>query len=368
MPLLYFGVSTFFIPFRNLSHGPFEAFLSTFIVAVTYNFIRYRYFNTVRYGDDSIFLIYGCLDLFYVSYYFGVPALDQGGKVVIMFILIIAGIYRGRRIGIALTLFWFPIKMLSNSFFTHFIKDPGRPDFHNMMIGQNIIDAIYFQIVLLILVFITDVIYREIQNKEKESEAQNNKLKKVNADLEDANKKLAYRIGEFFTLQQVSQAIGSILNMDELMKFVNDITLGVMGVKGSTIILFNENNLKLEIQTTNVNDEIECIILSDNVNCKMLLSILESGTPVCDNNVDSNKYIFTRGRNVKSLICVPLIAKIRKFGLILIEQDFPNAFDDDKVRLLTIIGQQVGMAMENADEALYEAKNSGRNCVKIARQ
>lgn len=373
MSLMYMGISIFYTPMKSFKYDAFYDILLIFIFSIIYNSIRYCYFNTIKYSSNWVFFIYGCVDLFFLSYYFEVPALDQGGKIVVMFILIIASIYRGRRIGIALTVVWLPINMISQFFFKHLPKGPKLENFHGMLNGDNFINAIYFQIMLLILVGVTDSIYRHIANKEKENkrlldkleqqyeelntahveiEAQNNKLKETNEDLEDTNKKLAYSVSEFYTLQQISQAIGSILDMDKLMKFVNDITLGVMGVKSSTIILCNKKLSILEVHTTNITDEREYDILSKNINCDTLQTILESNNPVCDNNADLNKYIFTEGRNVKSFICVPIITKNRKFGLILIEQDFSNAFDEDKVRLLTVIGQQVGMAMENAE--LYQ--------------
>lgn len=370
MSLIYIITSKYLVSFRDLRHNPFAGFFLIFLNLLVYNLIRYRYFSTVKYKSSWLFLIYGCLDLFCLNYYFDIPILDQGGKVVIMFILIMASIYRGRKIGIILTLCWFPIKIFSNYVFMDVVKNPARPNFQKIMTVQHIIDALFFQIMLLILVFITEVIYRQISNKEKENErlyneleqhyeelaaaqdeieVQNEILKKTNADLEVANEKLAYSIGEFFTLQQVSQAIGSILDMDELMKFVNDIILGIMGAKCSTIILFDDKSSKLKVHTTNVTEGKDYVSLSDNISCHILLNVLGSGTPVHDNNVDSSQYSFVSGRNVKSLICVPITAKFKKFGLILIEQNFQNAFDKDKVRLLNVIAQQVGMAMENAD-------------------
>lgn len=370
MSLVYSGISIFYIPPHEAGHNRFPFAFANFMFFAIINLVRYRYFNTVKYSENWVFLMYGCLDLFTVSFYFGVPTLDQGGKIVIMFILIMASIYRGRRIGIILTLIWFPIKIVSDFIFMNLDKGPGGPDFNKMMMSEHVIDALYFQIMLVILVSITEVIYRQIADKEKENkrlfneleyqykelnaahdqiEAKNDRLKEANTDLEDANEKLVDSIAELYTMQQVSNAIGSILDMDELMKYVNDVTLGVMGVKGSTIVLFNEKNSKLEVRTTNITDEKDYVVLCNNINCMELFSILEGRNAVCDNNVDSNKFIFTVGRNVKSLLCVPIISKLKKFGLILVEQNFENAFDVDKVRLLTVIAQQVGMAMENVD-------------------
>jgi diguanylate cyclase (GGDEF)-like protein len=370
MSLAYMSIINSFRVLNNHKRINYEGFIVIISFNIIYNLLRYFYLNTAKLKSDKTFLILGCIDLFNVSYYFDVPALDQGGKAVVMFILIISCIYRGRKLGIILTLLWLPVKINSDYFFMNLLRMPGKPDFYKMVRGQNIIDAIYFQIMLVILVYITNVIYREMIKKESENqrllneleqhyeeltaahdeiEIQNRLLRRANADLEFSNEKLAYSIGEFFTLQQISQAIGSILDMEELMKFVNDIVLGVMGVKYSSIILYNEKVEKLEVHTTNISDKENYSNLSNAVNCNVLYEILNEGTPVCENNVDSNNYIFTFNRNIKSLICVPLCAKARKYGLILIEQDFKGAFDDDKVRLFTIIGQQVSIAMENAE-------------------
>jgi diguanylate cyclase (GGDEF) domain len=234
----------------------------------------------------------------------------------------------------------------------HLARNPERDNFDKIIKLDHIIDALYFQVILLILVLITNEIYRQIVNKERENEKLLSDLELHYKELNKTNEKLTYSIGEFFTLQQVSQAIGSILDIHELMKFVNDIMLGVMGVKTSTIILSNKETSKLEVHTTNITNDKDYETLCQNINCEALLNALESCTPIFNNNVDSNKYIFTRGRNVKSLICIPICAKTEKFGLILIEQDFKDAFNEDKVRLLTIIAQQVAMALENA--VLYQ--------------
>lgn len=374
MSLIYSGISLFYMSLPNTEHSNFSFLFQNFVFFCTWNLIRYFYFSTTKYSQNWVFLIYGCIDLFTVSFYFGVPTLDQGGKIVILFILIIASIYRGRKIGLTLTLLWFPMKLASDFIFVNLLSNSGDHHFHRLMISEQIVEAVYFQAMLLILVFITEIIYREIADKEKENnrllheiadqykelndahdeiEAKNDRLKKANDELEDANKKLTHRFAELFTVQQVSKAISSLLDINELMKYVNDIILGVMGVKDSTIILFNEKTSKLEIHSTNMADEKAYAALFNNVNYSEVLNILEGENAIWDNNVDPSKFGFAKERGIKSFICVPIISKLKKFGIILVEQNFENAFDIDKVNLLTVIAQQVGMAMENAD--LYQA-------------
>ncbi|MBC8059891.1 MAG: diguanylate cyclase, partial [Clostridiaceae bacterium] len=364
--LIYIGISAFSIPLQHAKYSAYKGFFVALLIFTLYNLIRYRYLNTLKLNSDWVFLIYGSIDLFYISLYLHIPSLNQGAIAVIMFILIMACIYRGRKTGITLTLIWFPIHMVIHLNFINSLKNPLLSGFNKIKIYDRLDESLYFQFMLLILVFITDVVYRQITNKEKDNkrlfsklehlaathdqiEAKNDKLHKSNTDLEDVNKKLTHSVAEFFTLQQISTAIGSILDMDELIKHVNDITLGVMGVKDSTIILFNEKSLKLEVHTTNIADESDYALLCGNMDSNALLRILQRGTVVCDNNVHSSKFNFTSGRNVRSLICAPLISNQKKFGLILIEQNFENAFDIENIRLLTVIAQQVAMAMENAD-------------------
>ena len=140
--------------------------------------------------------------------------------------------------------------------------------------------------------------------------------------------------------------------MNELLKFVNDIILGVMGVATSNIALYNKEGNRLKVQVTNISNARERALLTDNINSPALKECLDKGMTIIDNSVDTNKYSFTKGRNVKSLMCVPLQVKGNTYGLILIEHTITNAFDENSVRLLEVITQQVSIAIENAK--LYE--------------
>ena len=177
--------------------------------------------------------------------------------------------------------------------------------------------------------------------------------------LEESNKVLSKSIAEFYTLNHISQAIGSILDIKELLKRLNDIILGVMGVSFSTIILYDENSNRLKVHTTNVSNINELATITDNINSGVLMDALNKGESILENNVDYFQYIFTCGRNINSLMCIPLTTSSRKFGLILVEHTFSNAFDEDNVRFLNIIAQQVGIVMENA-ELYYQMKEVAR--------
>jgi len=193
---------------------------------------------------------------------------------------------------------------------------------------------------------------RQLETERNENKLQVEKLKETNYKVEEANKKLRESIAEYYTVQQITQAISSIFDVKELLKHVNDIILGVMGVNNSTIVLYDEKKDRLRVHTTNVSNKSELIALFDNINCDVLKDVLKSKKPLLENFVDSGEYPFTEERDVNSLICVPLVTKTKNFGLVLVEHKYFNAFDEDNLRLLNIIGQQVSIALENAE--LYE--------------
>lgn len=174
------------------------------------------------------------------------------------------------------------------------------------------------------------------------------KLRESNTQLEETNDKLSASIGEFFTVQQISQAITSIFDMNELLKFVNDVIIGVMGAYHSTIALCYEPENKLKVKVSSIYNKKDLAVMSDYINCDVLYPAVHEGRSMIDNNVNADEYPFTLGRNIKSLICVPFLAKGKTLGIVLIEHRLKDAFSNEKVRLLEIISHQVSITIENA--------------------
>lgn len=194
--------------------------------------------------------------------------------------------------------------------------------------------------------------YEQLTAAQNEIKNQYDKLKDTNHMLEQTNRRLTSSIAEFYTLQQISEAIGSIFDITELLKFVNDVILGVMGVHYSTIAIYDQKKNRLKVQITNITNKEDIAILKGNINCEMLLNILENEFPIMENMVIPERYDFIKTRQIGSLICIPLISKSRKFGLTLIEHKNYNYFNEENLRLLKTISKQVSIAIENAE--LYE--------------
>lgn len=194
--------------------------------------------------------------------------------------------------------------------------------------------------------------YKQLSQAQQEIMNHYDKLIVTNTVLEETNMKLSSSIAEFYTMQQISKAISSIFDVNELLCYVNDIIIGVMGVSNASILLYNEEENRLTLHTTNMREADMIEVLEDNVNSEVLMGCLNSGIPLVDNYADADKYQFIRGREVSSIVCIPIATKARRYGLVLIEHKYFMAFDDKNIRLMDIIGQQVAIAMENAE--LYQ--------------
>ncbi len=266
------------------------------------------------------------------------------------------------------------------SFLNHLLLYYLKNGIDSIKLSDDLISIIMHYLMFIVPVYLFDKLYKsrieeEISNNIKieqyeeryvKLESSSDEIKQKydrlfsnSGKLEESNKVLSKSIAEFYTLNQISQAIGSILDTKELLKRLNDIILGVMGVSFSTIILYDENANRLKVHTTNVSNMNELATITDNINSGVLGEALNKGQSILENDVDYFQYPFTCGRNINSLMCIPLTTSSRKFGLVLVEHKFANAFDEENIRFLSIIAQQVGIVMENA-ELYYQMKEVAR--------
>ena len=141
--------------------------------------------------------------------------------------------------------------------------------------------------------------YVQLELAKKEIQNHYEKQIETNNQLEEANKKLTASLAEFYTLQQISQAITSIFDMNELLKFVNDVIIGVMGAAHSTIALCYGPQNKLKVQVSSIFDKKDLAIVSDYINCDILKPSTEEGHSMIDNAVNEEDYPLLKGAILK---------------------------------------------------------------------
>ncbi len=352
----------------NKSYVYWTLLLAFFAFAAIANYLKIKFIRSDKFSNETLYLLSKAFEMVMVVFSIEFIGIGNWGYILPALSILVTSLRKGRRNGSILVLIAFATHILL-LLIKHFIY----PADENYLLNDFVFVLVLYYVGLQMFAILCGFIFKsglesEDENKalldqleekyeqlavaQEEIKLHYDKLKDTNNKLEDTNRKLTGSIAEFYTLQQISQAIGSIFEIKELLKYVNDIILGVMGVNYSTIILYDEKRSKLKVHTTSIKNRDELITLSDNINCPRMMDSLYNGKQIIENIVDHDEYAFTQGREVNSLIIIPLSTKTRKFGLVLIEHKYYNAFDEENVRLLDIIGQQVGIAMENAE--LYQ--------------
>ncbi len=334
------------------------------ITLFVFNVIKTTTINSLSKYTDKVFIIFrycevGILSVLTSNMYGGIDS------AILLIPLIFLSLHKGEKAGYMLLSFSAIIKI--GYLFADFILG-NNPSFRLLTYELYIGLFVYF-ILFMILKFSSTVYtnnfksemenarlvvelgekYEQLEVAQNEAKQQYDKLMETNQKLEETNRRLTSSIAEFYTLQQISEAIGSILDINDLLNFVNDVIIGVMGVNYSTIVLLDQKKNRLKVQFTNIQKKEDLAVLNDNINCRFLLDILENEKPVMENSVIPNNYDFIKTREIGSFICLPLSSKSRKFGVTLIEHKNANTFDENNLRLLVTIGKQVSMAIENAE-------------------
>ncbi|MGE5559337.1 MAG: diguanylate cyclase [Bacillota bacterium] len=200
--------------------------------------------------------------------------------------------------------------------------------------------------------------YEKEQDLLEELRKTNNELTVAHEELQEKvqlleinNKKLESSYTEFYTLQQISMVISSILDLNDLLRQINDMVIGIMGVKLCVILLWDDNEKVLVIRNGNLSDDSQWRKYTFKLGEDLPGKVMNLGEPIILNNVDSSSKL-GKELGLKSMLGVPLKVASENLGVILVGHQMPGAFDNDNLRLLSIITGQVSVAIENAN--LYQ--------------
>lgn len=175
------------------------------------------------------------------------------------------------------------------------------------------------------------------------------KLMESNQMLEDSNTMLAESNAELFTVQYIVRDINSILNIKDLTYRVNDIILGIMGASNVSILFLDNEKKRFKLYGNTIKSREEQFKFLDNINCESLFAATNKGSAFYDNFADNEKYPFLRGRNVGSVMLVPMCRDSKKAGIAIIEHYMTDYFSDDKLRFMEVVGQQALLAFEKVE-------------------
>lgn len=160
----------------------------------------------------------------------------------------------------------------------------------------------------------------------------------------------------------ISEAVGNIINIDELMNKVIDTVFGIFTKADRLFILLKEGNDYRPIAARSCNNHeqnLNELIISTTVlhTCtEKLISVLSNNTSK-DERFNSAKSITEL--SIKSLICSPLIIKNELLGVIQVERtSSSDEFDETDLQIITGISGQIASAVKNISLAKEIDKES----------
>ncbi len=182
-----------------------------------------------------------------------------------------------------------------------------------------------------------------------------------------ANKELVQRINELATINEISRAITSVLDMDELLSLCLKEINEKLKIKHSSIMFVNEKGDGLIVKACHGHRSRQVLGKTQKIDEGVAGRVVTEGKPVLVKDIRRDDRFNKSERPIyetKSFVSAPLIAEGRVFGVInIIDKDSGENFCEADANLLCTIAGQVSIAVENA--RLYEALEG--NCFNMIR-
>lgn len=166
---------------------------------------------------------------------------------------------------------------------------------------------------------------------------------------------VAHGFREMTILHQVGQIVNSVLDLDELFTIITRTCAEYLSTRGSILRLVDEEKGTLDVKGLYGVDPNRVLDWSVKIGDGIAGRVAKEGRPMISRNVaDDPRYFDTTGLGIRSVVCVPLISKGRIIGTLGVFDKKsglhaePLPFDDADLGLVSTIGNQVAIAIENA--------------------
>lgn len=231
--------------------------------------------------------------------------------------------------------------------------------FRIIIIGHTSINLLNWAIFILVSIvfFCSAFLISEWKLKEIKSENQ-----KLNSDLNKA-------IFDIMALFEFTNVLGSDLRLTQMMELMVDTIKRIHCYDGCCLFFYNEQNQQFSAE---VNRGFPLELSTSNLPIKDLFgeALVKSGQAMIINNIDEEfpdfktKYSKFKGLlgEFSSFTFLPLMVDKKFIGLLLLAKYAASAFVQDDLRLLLIISNQAGLAIQNRrlyEQAYYSAITDG---------
>ncbi|MBK7894153.1 MAG: GAF domain-containing protein [Anaerolineaceae bacterium] len=178
---------------------------------------------------------------------------------------------------------------------------------------------------------------------------------------------LQRRLSESSAIADVSNAMTETLELESLLQLIVERTYHIVPhAEWSTIHLYQAQGNLLELAASagrDVDPAAYTIKLGEGITGHVMA---EGGlVNVPDVQVDPRRLAINRTMNVRAMLVVPVESRRRRIGTISVQSTTPAIFTADDERLLTVLGVQAGIALENA--RLYRSQQRARRLAEQQR-
>ncbi len=179
-------------------------------------------------------------------------------------------------------------------------------------------------------------------------------LLEINATLEhrveERNREVLDRNRELTIFNTIAKAVNEQLNLEDVLRQAVETTTSLFdGSTGSIVIVDDQGNLAPRIWHTPGHNWLPP--KPEHFRNSFTAEVIRTGQPVLvDNLQDFPDKLggFPRQTGLKCLACVPIRLKGSIIGSLNVARMTPKPFTQDDVRILTSVGAQIGLAVENA--------------------
>ena len=188
-------------------------------------------------------------------------------------------------------------------------------------------------------------------------------LQNVLAHLEQELETQALEQDELAALYDVSHAIGSSLDLTEVLNEVMDHIIRLTGAERSFLMLVDPDTGELKFWAARNMDRETIDSSSFKISRSIVSQVAESGEPVVTTNAQMDPRFKAQesviGYNLRSILCVPLRYRERVTGVIYADNRILTSLFSDRDRdLLAAFASQAAVAIENA--RLFESVASAK--------
>jgi len=147
---------------------------------------------------------------------------------------------------------------------------------------------------------------------------------------------------------EVGEKINSTLDLDELLRAIAEIVKGAIDYEVFAILLLNEKAQELRVHFSVGHPQELVRSLRIKVGEGIVGRAAQSRRSVLVNDVRNDPTYIPTLAAIRSELAVPLIFKGRLIGVIDLEAQEPDFFNDSHVRLLELLASRMALAIENA--------------------